>query len=183
MYGIVSYENRPDMKSSAALLMMLLVSLYGQTPKGVDIQADRLSTQEQRGKEIYLGIEGQSGSELKAFVGNPRIEVPASLVACVNCHGENGKGVLDGMVPPADITWRSLTNAFTAAQSSGRSRPAYTERMLIRAIGLGIDSAGKQLNPTMPRYGMSREDSAALISYLKRLRVEPEKRDNKASHD
>ncbi len=45
-----------------------------------------------RGKEIYLKGIGAGGAEIKALIGDRRLEVPASVMPCVNCHGRDGRG-------------------------------------------------------------------------------------------
>jgi hypothetical protein len=157
------------MKRLGALIAMAMVSVFAQSPGATGSQADRLSQQERRGKEIYFGIEASSDPQIKALIGNPPTEVPGTLVACINCHGKDGKGNLEAEVVPSIITWEALTKPYGTAHSGGRTRPAYTERLLIRAICMGIDPAGNKLHVAMPRFQMSREDINALIAYLKQL--------------
>jgi len=91
------------------------------------------------------------------------------LLACANCHGRDGRGKPEGRVVPSDITWDALTKPYGVTHSSGRAHQPYTERLLVRAISMGLDPAGHELNTAMPRFQMSREDINALILYLKRL--------------
>jgi ABC-type branched-subunit amino acid transport system substrate-binding protein len=127
-----------------------------------------LSSLELRGKEIYFGIPGSSRTTIKARIGNPPTEIEGSLLSCSGCHGEDGKGKPEGGVVPSDITWNTLTKPYSVT-SSGRTRPAYSERQLVSAVCLGVDPAGNKLHPAMPRYQISREEMSALIAYLKRL--------------
>jgi hypothetical protein len=92
---------------------------------------------EQRGKEIYLGTA--TASAVKARIGVPPVDAPATLLACVNCHGRDGKGKPEGSVVPSDITWEALTKPYGVTHASGRTHQPYTERLLVRAICLGID--------------------------------------------
>jgi ABC-type branched-subunit amino acid transport system substrate-binding protein len=126
----------------------------------------RASGSEQRGKDIYSGT---AATGIKARVGVPPVDAPATLLACVNCHGADGKGKAEGQIVPSDITWDALTKPYGVTHASGRTHQPYTERLLVRAICLGIDPAGHELHATMPRFQMSREDAGALIQYLKRL--------------
>jgi len=146
------------------LLLSALCARIAAVPQGPD---DPLSGSEQRGKEIYLGTAPASG--VKARIGVPPVDAPATLLACVNCHGRDGKGKPEGSVVPSDITWETLTKPYGVTHASGRTHQPYTERLLVRAICLGIDPAGHELHPTMPRFQMSREEADALIRYLKRL--------------
>ena len=100
---------------------------------------------------------------VKARIGVPPVDAPATLLACVNCHGRDGTGKPEGSVVPSDITWEALTKPYGVTHASGRTHQPYTERLLVRAICLGIDPAGHELHPTMPRFQMSREDADALI--------------------
>jgi ABC-type branched-subunit amino acid transport system substrate-binding protein len=131
--------------------------------------SQRLSAQEQRGKDIYLGVGTASESPIKASVGVPPSEAPAMLLACVNCHGRDGKGKPEGRIVPPDITWEALTKPYGVTHPDGRTHQPYTERLLVRAVCMGFDPAGHQLNAAMPRFQISREDINALILYLKRL--------------
>jgi ABC-type branched-subunit amino acid transport system substrate-binding protein len=141
-----------------------------QTPWKTSSQTDRLSPQEQRGKEIYFGIEASSpGPPIKALIGDPPTIVQGNLMACANCHGEDGKGKPEGGVFPSNITWEALSKPYTVTHPSGRTHPGYTERRVVSAVGLGIDPAGNKLHAAMPRFQMSREDINALLAFLKRL--------------
>jgi ABC-type branched-subunit amino acid transport system substrate-binding protein len=142
--------------SAAALVRG--VTMSGQMPEA-------LTAPEQRGRDIYFGV----GSGIKAVVGIPPIDAPSTLLGCVNCHGRDGKGKSDGQVVPSDITWDALTKPYGVTHASGRTHQPYTERLLVRAICMGLDPGGHALNTAMPRFQMSREDIAALTVYLKRL--------------
>jgi ABC-type branched-subunit amino acid transport system substrate-binding protein len=146
---------------------LLLSALCVRTAALHEGSSDASPGLEQRGKEIYLGTA--TASAVKARIGVPPVDAPATLLACVNCHGRDGTGKPEGSVVPSDITWEALTKPYGVTHASGRTHRPYTERLLVRAICLGIDPAGHELHPTMPRFQMSREDADALIGYLKRL--------------
>jgi ABC-type branched-subunit amino acid transport system substrate-binding protein len=97
------------------------------------------------------------------------VEVPASAVPCVGCHGRDGRGRPEGGVNPSDLTWEALTRPYGTTHASGRKHPAYDERLLKRAISMGIDPAGNALHVAMPRFQMSHGDMADLVAYLKTL--------------
>ena len=161
------------MKYLPAFLAIAIIILIAHTPVETSSQADRLSSEEQRGKQIYFGIEAPSGPPVKALIGEPPTVVQGTLMACANCHGDDGKGKPEGGVVPPDITWQALTKPYTVT-SSGRTRPAYTERSFVNAVCMGFDTAGNKLQVAMPRFQISREDMNALIAYLKRLGTEIE---------
>ena len=168
------------MKCLVALIGLAVVSVFAQAPRATDAQADRLARQEQRGREIYFGLEAPAAPRITARSGNPPTEVPGTLLACVNCHGKDGKGNPEAAIMPASITWATLTKPYDSPHADGRTRPAYTERLLVRAVCMGLDPAGNELHVTMPRFQMSREDMNALLAYLKRLGAESAPRDERA---
>jgi ABC-type branched-subunit amino acid transport system substrate-binding protein len=145
-------------------LCVALIAMWGVA---LAASADRLTTQEKRGKQIYLNGTSASGAEITALLGDN--DAPGSLMACANCHGFDGRGKPEGGVIPSNITWEDLTKSYGHTHASGRSHPAYAEISLARAITEGVDPGGNQLNVAMPKYRMSREDLADLIAYLKRL--------------
>lgn len=109
-----------------------------------------------------------NGSPLTASVGDPAMDVPASILKCSNCHGSDGRGKAEGGVAPANIRWEELTKASTSGPA-GRRRSAYSEKLLVRAIALGIDASGNRLDPAMPRYRLTHEQAADLVAYLEAL--------------
>jgi len=128
-----------------------------------------LTPQERRGKRIYLSGRSASGQEVKALIGEESLELPATLMPCANCHGADGRGRPEGGLDPGDITWESLTKPYGHTHVSGRTHPAYTDGLLGRALLDGYDPAQNRLLAAMPRYRLSQDDLADLISYLKRL--------------
>jgi len=153
----------------ATLIAIAFISSFAHSPRETISQTDRLSPLERRGQNIYLGLEDPSGPPIKALIGDPPTEAEGALMACANCHGKDGRGKPEGGVVPSDITWEALTRPYTVTHPIGLSHPVYTERLLIRAICMGVDPAGNRLHVAMPRFQMSREDINALISYLKQL--------------
>ena len=97
------------------------------------------------------------------------VEVPATAVPCGSCHGRDGKGRPEGGLSPSDLTWASLTQPYGNTHPNGRKHPAYDVRLLKRAISLGIDPAGNQLNGVMPRFRMSLQDMTDLVAYIQQL--------------
>lgn len=137
-----------------------------------------LTPQEERGRQIFRTGASPSGgpseNKITAVLSDGAVELPASAMACANCHGPDGRGRPEGGVTPSDVTWRTLTRPYGATRPEGRSHPPYTERLLKRAISLGLDPAGNPLHAAMPRYRMSHEDMEDLVAYMKRLGAEPE---------
>ena len=152
----------------------LLVLLSLAAPALLLHGAAELSPQEQRGRQIYRDGTSPSGGEIVALMGDAQIEVPAASVPCAGCHGRDGRGRPEGGVSPSDLRWESLTRPYAVSEPGGRTHPPYDERLLKRAISLGIDPAGSPLHVAMPRFRMSLQDMADLTAYLKRLGSEPE---------
>ncbi len=121
---------------------------------------------------IYL--RGQTGSErvISARIGDGP-ELPATTLACIQCHGAEGRGRTEGGVTPSDIRWENLARASGPNEVSGRQRPAYTDALLARAITMGWDSSGQSLVTAMPRYKFAPADLSALIAYMKSIGNEP----------
>ena len=122
-----------------------------------------------RGKEIYLTGMDASGAQIKCVTGEQATEVPAGILTCVSCHGKDGRGKPEGGLFPSNIRWNELAKPYGLTTQSGRKRPPYSERLLIRAMTTGLDAGGNRLHPTMPRYRLSHQQAADLVAYLKEL--------------
>lgn len=89
-------------------------------------------------------------------------------IACADCHGADGKGEEVRMMmrtfTAPDIRYSTLTGS-----DPDMEHPPYTDRTIKRAITDGVDPAGHELDPTMPRWRMSDQDLDDVIAYLKKL--------------
>jgi mono/diheme cytochrome c family protein len=108
------------------------------------------------GRAIYHRGEGRA--EIVALLGDTR--VAASAVPCASCHAPDGRGKSEGGVTPPDLRHAALTRPYAAP---------YDDKLLRRAITMGVSSSGKALSKVMPRYQMSRADLDALIAFLRTL--------------
>ena len=131
----------------------------------------RLTAAQERGKTIYVRGESIGGRPITAVLGDEETGVPAAIVPCANCHGEDGRGKPEGSVLPPDITPESLARV---TQVNGRTRPRYTRPLLKRAITMGFDSGRNELNAAMPRYRMVMQDAEDLLLYLEIVGHEPQ---------
>ena len=122
-----------------------------------------------RGKEIYVNGMDASGVQIKCVTGEQATEVPAAILKCVSCHGKDGRGKPEGGIFPSNIRWSELAKPYSLTMQSGRKRPPYSERLLVRAVTMGLDAGGNRLQPTMPRYTLSHQQAADLVAYLKEL--------------
>jgi ABC-type branched-subunit amino acid transport system substrate-binding protein len=155
-------------KTSATIAAAFLAAVTGALcAQGA--AASALSIAEERGREIYLLGRSPSGADITALVGQGQVAAPATALPCAGCHGPDGLGRPEGGVVPSNITWGHLTKPYGTLSAFGQRRPAYAADTLARAIRVGIDSAGKHLDVSMPRYRMRSEDLEDLLAYLKRL--------------
>lgn len=122
-----------------------------------------------RGEQIFTHGSSPSGDAITAYVGAESVALPASVVPCASCHGEDGRGRPEGGVVPSDITWAHLTKSYGHRHDYGRTHPAFDSESVIAAITHGVDPAGNTLSDVMPRYDMSQQDMAALLGYIQRL--------------
>ena len=132
-----------------------------------------------------------SGKPMAAFVkGAP--SVPGMAFSCESCHLRSGLGSFaDGIfIPPTNGAqlFKPLkvyssagkgTSPFRLAQADQQKlkyyevrRPIYSEESLAKALREGIDSAGRTMNDSMPRYLLEDGEMKILISYLKTLSSE-----------
>jgi len=132
-------------------------------------QPQPLTDQERRGRQIYLRGTSASGKPITAVLSGGEAEVPASALSCSSCHSRSGTGTAEGGVIPSNLTWEWLTRPYDVASPSGRSHGPYNEGTFKRAVTMGLDPAGNELQSAMPRFRMSLEDAADLVSYIRRL--------------
>lgn len=157
--------------SARARILGLLAFFFAVAPlsRSADSFSECLTPAESRGKLIYATGRRPSGSELYyRFVAGGDL-LPARGVACVNCHGVDGRGGKEGDVIVPAVTHEALTKPSTASGLSGRLRAPYTDALLARAITDGVDSSGAPLSTYMPRWLLSDSELQDLQRYLKRL--------------
>lgn len=131
-----------------------------------------LTDHELAGKRLYREGVSSSDAQLQARVGASDMAVPASVLPCASCHGNDGRGRAEGGVRPPSLDWQRLVLGQGAREANGRSYPAYTDSSLARAIQHGVDPAGNRLDPAMPRFELTLADQRNLTAYLKRLAEE-----------
>jgi ABC-type branched-subunit amino acid transport system substrate-binding protein len=130
--------------------------------------ATELTDAEARGKLIYTKGQSQSNRVIRASIGGAEAPSSATILPCVQCHGENGRGI--GIVSPA-IDWDTLTDP-EGHQHEKRAHGPFDNTSLVEAIRRGIDPAGNDFEVTMPKYIMADEDMADLVAYLKVIGLE-----------
>lgn len=159
-----------------ALLAAVFAVFVAVPASSEELSSEELSTEEELGREIFLRGGPEGGREITAFLtgggAGPGTELPASMLPCASCHGDDGRGGEEGGVNPSDITWPALTRPYRVRHASGRERPPYTPALLKRAVTMGIDAGGNPLQIAMPRYRLTHEEADALVAWLRRLDAE-----------
>lgn len=130
------------------------------------------------GERMYREGLLPSGEPMQAVVSGD-IPVAGTAFTCVSCHVRSGVGSYEGGVVTLP------TNGFKLAQTrywkfpnllpeerkdlhvqTRPARPPYDDKSLAHVLETGIDPAGRELNPVMPRYALSDPDMAILVHYL-----------------
>ena len=155
-------------RQAAAAPLVSLLALAGMllvTP-GPSLFAADLTEAEERGKYIYETGRSRSRRVIMASIqgGEP---TPGHILPCINCHGADGRGAEDYVgVAPLNVNWYALVSSGPHTHAV-RSHAAFDELSLARAIVLGKDPDGNDMDKSMPRYDMAKEDVEDLIAYLK----------------
>jgi len=136
------------------------------------------------GRAIYRDGVLTSGASLVARrAGSDAVEGTAA--ACANCHQRSGLGLSEGAVvtPPvsAPVLFEKAVPTPAGRRAPGmefrdypfRTRPAYDDATLARAIREGVNPAGETLKDLMPRYTLADADMNALVAYLHTLSAQP----------
>jgi Periplasmic binding protein len=157
-------RNMPKRKNAAVLAFCcLLFAVSNET--ALTANGDAIA----RGRRLFeTGTRGD-GQPVEAVLGDSPTPIPGALLSCAGCHGKDGKGRAVKGVNPPDITWPTLTKPYSLRVGPGRSRPPYTEALLIRAVTTGLDSGGQRLAPAMPRFRLTLGDASDLIAYLREI--------------
>lgn len=133
------------------------------------VQALDLTPEQAAGRRLYREGLSSSDAQLFARVGASDMRVPASVLPCASCHGNDGRGRAEGGVRAPDLDWQRLALGQGERQSNARRYPAYDDASLARAIQRGIDPGGNRLDSAMPRFDLTLADQRNLTAYLKRL--------------
>ncbi len=125
------------------------------------------------GERIYFTATSSSGRPVTSSGGIMMMH----QMACVNCHGPQGRGgrvnMMMWVLDVPDITWHNLTEEEGHDEPEGAAgheeHPPYTEETLKQAITEGVDPGGEPLDEAMPRWRMSEADLNDLIKFIKTL--------------
>lgn len=129
-----------------------------------------MTEQQRRGQAFYLRGVSAAGQDMTARLTRSGITVPSSVMPCVNCHGHEGEGGNEGGVTTSDIRRVVLKKPYANSQITSRRHTGYREESdYKKAIGMGVDPAGNQLNAIMPRYELTHGVMQDLTAYLRGL--------------
>jgi hypothetical protein len=115
------------------------------------------------GERIYFTATSDRGTEIsyKGGPGSSGWMMMGGRLACVSCHGPDGRGGKHNMgmmqvMDAKDIRWSVL-------------QPEFNAEKFRLAVVKGQDPDGTQLKPDMPRWTISNDDLADVIAFLKTL--------------
>lgn len=137
---------------AAMLLISMIVVGAAQGPATT-------SSPKSEGEQMYTTGKDVS-RQIISFTGGPDW-FKKSNEGCVACHGADGRG---GRIPHSGRYAPSIQ--YSILESEG-----YTETKIGRAITKGEDASGASLSSAMPRYNLSEDQLAYLLSYMKKLGV------------
>jgi mono/diheme cytochrome c family protein len=118
------------------------------------------------GKSIFEHGVGRDGREIGGRI-HGQLVLRGQAVACGSCHGGDARGGGEAFLRAPDIRWHTLSKSF-APRRIGEPRPAYNQSTFARAIHQGIGSNNVALDPAMPRFDLSQDETDALLQYLSR---------------
>jgi len=124
------------------------------------------------GERIYF-IGTNDKGEYIPYSGGPRFGgMMGGRLACVSCHGVDGRGVPHMMhmqwMDAPDIRYIALANEAEEHGSDAHSEE-YDLETFRKAVVLGQHPDGDLLSRDMPRWQLSDDDLADLFEYLKSL--------------
>jgi len=136
------------------------------SPQAADAE---LTSQQERGKEIYFSGTSPSGGEITAYFGKDLLEIPGDNATCASCHGPDGLGRPESGIIPLSVTWPYLMKPYGHVHPDGLEHAAFTPESLKRYMKEGIYPGEKRGNPAMPIYALSDQDLDDLVAFLRVL--------------
>ena len=165
--GAVAASTNTRQAAAAPLASVLaLVGVASLWCDSATIAAD-LTEAEERGKYLYETGRSRSRRVINADLGGGEAPTPGHILPCINCHGADGRGAEEYVgIAPLNINWYALASSGVHTHAV-RSHGPFDELSLARAIILGKDPDGNDMEKAMPRYDMAKQDVEDLIAYLK----------------
>jgi cytochrome c oxidase subunit 2 len=155
----------------------------GRSPdSGQQVQSATEKSFNSNGEQIYFTGTSRRGTPISSEgrMGMMGMRRGRDHLACVDCHGSDGKGGTVEMMMMSfkapDIRYRVLASKehmhqeAEEAQTHEMEHPPYTDETLKRAIAAGLDPAGNPLNQYMPRWKILDDDLNDLLAFLKTIK-------------
>lgn len=125
------------------------------------------------GEQIYFTAVNDKGDYI-SYTGGPAYGgMMGGQLACVSCHGIDGRGGLHWMhmqqMDAPDIRYAALASEADEHGSGDTHAGEYDLETFRQAVVLGQHPDGKSLNRNMPRWTFNEDDLADLFEYLKTL--------------
>ena len=130
------------------------------------------------GERIYFTASNEQGEAIRYTAGPTAggMGMMGGQLACVSCHGPDGRGGLHTMhmqvMDAPDIRWSALAGEQEEAGEADGHEHAHAEYAL-ETFGLAVVDGqhpnGVPLSSEMPRWNMSDDDLADLAAYLQSL--------------
>lgn len=154
-------------------LFLLACGIYwpvSMSPRGMRPASYRSYTT--NGERIYFTATNDQG-EYIPYTGGPAYGgMMGGRLACVSCHGEDGRGGLHWthmqQMDAPDIRYLALINDHDEGDEE-MPMDEYELDAFRNAVVLGRHPDGDSLNSDMPRWEMSDADIADLLDFLKTL--------------
>lgn len=151
----------------------LLFPFGGMSPSGMRPFTNGWSdTYASNGERIYFTAINERG-EYIPYTGGPDFGgMMGGRLACVSCHGEDGRGGLHWMhmqqMDAPDIRYEALAGE-AGEHGEAEHDEEYDLETFRKAVALGQHPDGEMLSRDMPRWQFNDEDLADLFEYLKSL--------------
>lgn len=161
-----AHRSRPAL--AAALLGLLMLLGGGPTQAAQPPVQDQAADEVLRaGKALYRRGVNRLGGDVQAQTG-ASVPLEHGLAACSRCHGHDGIGRREAGLRTPALLWSALSQPREAGGGLA-ARPAYDEKLLLRALRDGVDAGGQPLAWAMPRFALSPREQADLVGYLRVL--------------
>ena len=161
--------------SNLALGSILLVAceIYwpvSMSPRGMGLVSYR--DYASNGERIYFTATNYQGEYISYMGGSAYGRMMGGRLACVSCHGEDGRGGLHWMhmqqMDAPDIRYSALISDHDEGDEE-MPMEEYDMDTFHNAVVLGQHPDGDSLSYDMPRWKMSDADLANLLDFLKTL--------------
>lgn len=163
MMGTETFGKRPGLLQRWCLAASLVVAM---APLGAEIRDVGSAA---RGQTLYISGVHSDGRPLAGTNANTGLPLPSAFVACVHCHGYEGRGGTEAGTVVSDIRWDILSKPYDYRRPDGRRRAPYDAAGFRTALTQGLDPSGHALDSAMPRFALDAGAADDLWAYLRQL--------------